>query len=94
MHVTTFTATLTSHLPPENFSLPVQALWYDAKGDWQKAHSLIDHLDDPISCHVHAYLHRKEGDAGNARYWYHRAGKPPFSDSLQKEWELLVMLYA
>ncbi len=93
MSLPAFIASLSNPLPPEKASLPVQALWHDAKGDWQQAHRLIDQLDDPIACHVHAYLHRKEGDAANALYWYHRAGKTPYAGSLQKEWEALVELY-
>ena len=39
---------------------------------------------------LHAYLHRKEGDAGNARYWYRRAGAEVFEGSLEAEWAELV----
>jgi hypothetical protein len=35
---------------------------------------------------VHAYLHRVEGDLGNARYWYREAGKPSASGPLKVEW--------
>lgn len=61
-------------LPPD---LPkhLQALWHDRKGDWATAHDLIDQLKDQSSAHVHAYLHRKEGDLWNADYWYNRAGQ-------------------
>lgn len=71
----------------------IQALWHDERGDWKKAHSLIDHLEDPISSHIHAYLHRKEGDIWNADYWYRKAGKSRPNVSLEKEWEHLVSLY-
>ena len=60
------------------------------KDDWQKAHSLIDSLDDKNSCWVHAYLHRKEGDISNADYWYRRAQKQRPAVSLQEEWKLLL----
>lgn len=73
-------------LPPK-LSLHLQALWYDAKENWNKAHSLIDSLDDKNSCWVHAYLHRKEGDTGNANYWYRRANKQPADVSLHQEWK-------
>lgn len=79
--------------PPAGMSPVLGALWYDAKGNWNKAHDLINDLTDRDAAHVHAYLHRKEGDAGNARYWYSRAGQPPCSSSLQDEWEELVKLY-
>lgn len=78
---------------PSGISLPIQALWHDGRGDWEKAHSLIDHLDDPISSHIHAYLHRKEGDKWNADYWYRKAGKSRPDFSLEKEWEQLLSLY-
>jgi len=71
----------------------LQALWYDAKGDWSKAHSLIDHLDDPKSSRVHAYLHRKEGDIWNADYWYRKAGKKRPELTLDQEWEQLLQLF-
>ena len=71
----------------------IQALWHDGRGDWEKAHSLIDHLEDPISSHIHAYLHRKEGDIWNADYWYRKAGKSRPDFNLEKEWEHLLTLY-
>ena len=77
---------------PDQLNVHLQALWYDAKGDWQTAHDLIDHLDDPISAHVHAYLHRVEGDCWNARYWYGRAKQPEHLGELKEEWEQLVKM--
>ncbi len=76
---------------PLHLPLYMQALWYDAKNDWQKAHSLIDSLDDRNSCLVHAYLHRKEGDKSNADYWYRRANAQRPSISLQEEWKSVTM---
>jgi hypothetical protein len=61
-------------------------LWHDARGDWNEAHRLAQDVDDRDGAWVHAYLHRKEGDPGNAGYWYRRAGQAPASDSLQDEW--------
>lgn len=75
---------------PSGLSVILQSLWYDAKDDWHKAHTLVDHLSDTNSCWVHAYLHRKEGDLGNADYWYKLAGKARPSVSLNKEWEAIV----
>ena len=71
--------------PPE---LPValQAMWWDAKGDWAKAHECAQERETGDHAWVHAYLHRKEGDDANAGYWYRRASRPPFSGSLQDEW--------
>lgn len=87
-----FKETLIRSLPPENTSVHIKALWYDAKGDWKLAHDLIDHLEDPTSAHVHAYLHRVEGDLWNARYWYKRAGQSEFKGTLAEEWEHLFYL--
>jgi hypothetical protein len=76
---------------PSSLPLYMQALWYDAKGDWHKAHALIDSLDDKNSCRVHAYLHRKEGDINNADYWYRRANAKKLSISLQEEWKTIAI---
>lgn len=80
--------------PPENISVYLSALWYDAKGEWNKAHELIQDLDDKNASAIHAYLHRKEGDIGNADYWYRRATRKRKEISLEKEWEELVNEFA
>lgn len=85
-----FKESLSQASPPTTLSLPLKALWYDAKGDWHAAHDLINDLEDKSSAWVHAYLHRKEGDMGNAGYWYRRAGKQPSHLSLPDEWTELV----
>ena len=76
---------------PNNMPVQLQALWYDAKGNWNKAHSLIDSLDDGTSCWVHAYLHRKEGDISNADYWYRKAQRQRPAYSLDEEWKNITM---
>ena len=69
----------------------LRALWYDAKGDWDMAHEIAQAIDTKIGAWVHAYLHRKEGDATNAAYWYHRAGRTVVRDqSLAAEWDVIV----
>jgi len=88
-----FKNTIKNGVLPSEIPLHVQALWYDGKGDWVKAHSLIDDLNDKQSSHVHAYLHRKEGDIWNADYWYKKADKVRPDISLDEEWEQLVSLY-
>lgn len=93
MTVEEFKHTLSETLPPPGLSVHLQSLWYDAKGDWQMAHDLIDHLEDTASAHVHAYLHRVEGDLWNARYWYNRAKQPEYKGDLKEEWESLVVTY-
>ncbi len=88
-----FKLTLSDPQPNPNWDIQIQSLWFDAKGEWKKAHDLIDHLNDPISAHVHAYLHRVEGDLWNARYWYNRAKQPEFSGSLDDERDFLIEKY-
>ena len=77
--------------PTGEFSVQLRSLWYDGKGDWHKAHSLIDQLTDRESAWVHAYLHRKEGDIWNADYWYRKAGQARPDLSVDEEWEQLVL---
>lgn len=72
---------------PEELSASLRALWQDAAGNWDEAHRLVQDDESAAGAWVHAYLHRKEGDAANAGYWYARAGKPRFSGSLESEWE-------
>ncbi|MBS1744823.1 MAG: hypothetical protein JST21_01495 [Bacteroidetes bacterium] len=90
MNYEEFKLTIENNELPPVLPLYLQALWYDAKGNWDKAHSLIDSLDDLNSCWVHAYLHRKEGDLGNADYWYRRAKKNRQVTSLSDEWKNIV----
>jgi hypothetical protein len=72
--------------PPGGLSLGLTALWWDSKGDWTNAHKSAQLDEGPAGAWVHAYLHRKEGDASNAEYWYQRAGKIPSRKSLTEEW--------
>ncbi|HEY0981441.1 MULTISPECIES: hypothetical protein [unclassified Schlesneria] len=72
-------------------SVPVQALWHAAKGAWDRAHELVQDDGSSNAAWVHAYLHRVEGDLGNARYWYRRAGKPAVTEmSLDDELQSLI----
>lgn len=75
--------------PPE-LGPALRALWWDGKGDWNRAHAAAQEGDGEDCAWVHAYLHRKEGDLPNARYWYSRAGKPAPAGSLDEEWANLV----
>jgi hypothetical protein len=84
-----FEQSLGADTPPQ-LSHALQALWYDAKGDWGKAHEHAQAQDDAAGAWVHAYLHRKEGDLPNAAYWYRRAGQPAATAALDAEWEALV----
>ena len=85
-----FLGTLAAEAPPAGISAPLEALWWDAKGDWARAHGLVDELESPEGMAVHAYLHRKEGADWNAEYWYRRSGKGFFRPALEAEWNALV----
>jgi hypothetical protein len=75
---------------PSNLRAEILALWHDAQGNWERAHATVQDLETPEAAWVHAYLHRREGDDSNARYWYARAGKPPCRVSLDAEWDDIV----
>ena len=68
----------------------LQAMWYDKKGDWSKAHEIVQNASYADSARVHAYLHRKEGDLSNAHYWYQRSGQLEFAGELNQEWEQIT----
>ncbi len=90
MNLSSFKESLLHPGPSQNASVYLKALWYDAKGNWDKSHKLIQDIDDETAAWIHAYLHRKEGDVSNADYWYRNAGKQRPSISLDKEWEQIV----
>ena len=76
---------------PQQLEPCLQALWYDAAGDWNTAHEIVQRMDDARAARIHAYLHRKEGDEWNSRYWHRRAGSSfPMDMSLEEEWRYLV----
>jgi hypothetical protein len=83
-----FRDSLLNEQPPTNVALA--GLWWDAKGDWTRAHESAQQDEGPAGAWVHAYLHRKEGDISNAGYWYGRAGKTPARNSLDQEWVEIV----
>lgn len=90
MNRNAFKKSITENNSPENLSVYLKALWQDAKGNWDKAHHIVQDLEDNDASWIHAYLHRKEGDTGNADYWYRRAGRKRPDISLEKEWEEIV----
>jgi hypothetical protein len=87
-----FRASLSQAAPPQELDHALAGLWWDARGDWTRAHESAQQDEGPAGSWVHAYLHRKEGDLGNAGYWYRRAGQPPCQSSLDQEW--LAIVYA
>jgi hypothetical protein len=75
---------------PDEFAGPLLALWWDDQGKWEKAHEVAQDVSGTDGAWVHAYLHRKEGDQGNAGYWYRRAGRPIAIGDLDSEWQQIV----
>jgi hypothetical protein len=89
MTPTEFTKSTLFDTPPSSLSVPLTALWYDANGDWTRAHDLVDELETKDGMAVHAYLHRKHGDLSNSEYWYERAGDFR-RDNLEEERTFLI----
>jgi hypothetical protein len=85
-----FAATLEASAPPPEISPSLLGLWWAAKGEWERAHSIVQDDSSLQAAWVHAYLHRLEGDLGNAGYWYRRAGQPVATDGPQAEWERIA----
>ena len=85
-----FKATLANATPAAGLAPPLAALWWAAKGDWDAAHKIVQDESTKDAAWVHAYLHRVEGDLGNAGYWYRRAHQPVAQDGLDAEWERIV----
>jgi hypothetical protein len=85
-----FKASLSDAAPAPTLSPPLAALWWAAKGKWDDAHKIVMNEETAEAAWVHAYLHRVEGDLGNAGYWYRQAGQPAAKDSLEAEWERIV----
>ncbi len=86
-----FSATLSHSAPPTGISVLLEALWFDANGDWEAAHNIAQSKEGtPAYDRLHAYLHRVEGDTWNAGYWYRRAGADVYKGSLKEEWAFIV----
>jgi len=85
-----FRKSLTAAEPPAELTLALAGLWWDAKGDWKRAHESAQRDKGLEGSWVHAYLHRKEGEQDNPAYWYGRAAKPVCRDSLDEEWLSIV----
>ena len=85
-----FKTSIANDAPDSNLTAPLAALWWDAKGDWTRAHALVDELETRDGMAVHAYLHRKEGSDWNADYWYKRSARDYHRPTLDAEWAALV----
>jgi hypothetical protein len=90
MTILDFKSSLSDVAPASGISPPLAALWWAAKGDWGKAHAIVQDEEGVDAAWVHAYLHRVEGDLGNAGYWYRQAGKPVASGPVEAEWGRVV----
>ena len=87
----TFRHGLSGTAPPAGLDLALQGLWWAHNSDWDRAHGCVQQQEgDPACDWVHAYLHRVEGDASNAGYWYRRAGRPAATLPLQQEWTAIA----
>ena len=90
MNVSGFIASLDGAAPAPELNAPLRGLWWAAQGDWDQAHKIVQDDNSRDAAWVHAYLHRVEGDLGNAGYWYRQAGRPVAKDSLEAEWERIA----
>ena len=88
-----FRKTLEDKEPPQGLSPLLEALWYEGKDDWDRAHNIAQDIKTADGSWVHAYLHRVEGDSWNANYWYRRAGRKMPDYSLKQEWEEMVTYF-
>lgn len=90
MNDAAFRASLGDPAPPASLSGALAALWWDARGDWTRAHAAAQSDSSAAGAAVHAYLHRKEPDPANARYWYARAGRKPAEGPAEAERDALL----
>ena len=77
-------------LPEAPEGAALAALWWQAQGDWARAHEAAQADEGAEAAWVHALLHREEGDLGNADYWYRRAGKRRPDGALSDEWAAIA----
>jgi hypothetical protein len=85
-----FTESLSRSAPPARLSAALQGLWWAAKGEWDRAHRIVQDEEGAEGAWVHAYLHRVEGDVANAGYWYRQAGRPAGAGPLDDEWQVIA----
>jgi hypothetical protein len=90
MTLAEFKRSVSKTSPPPGLTPALTALWWAAKDDPERAHALVMDESGKDCAWVHAYLHRLEGDLGNARYWYGQAGKAPPTGRLPAEWDSIA----
>lgn len=92
MTISMFTESLDETTPPTGLSPALTALWWAGKSDWSAAHDIVQsHEGEPECDWVHAWLHRREGDLSNARYWYRRAGHSMQHGEIMDEWRAIIV---
>lgn len=89
-HLSELKASLALDAPPDGLSPALQGLWWEAHGDWDRGHRIVQQHGDRDAAWVHAYLHRKEPDLANASYWYARAGQPVAVGPFDAEWDAIA----
>ena len=85
-----FRASLVGETPDPNLSGTLAALWWAGKGEWDRAHALVQEEPGADAAWVHALLHRAEGDVENAAYWYRQARRPAADASFNEEWAAIA----
>ncbi|WP_128563596.1 hypothetical protein [Methylobacterium crusticola] len=94
MNLDQFRASLRDAAPSPALAAPLAALWWAGRGadpqGWERAHALVQEEPGADAAWVHAHLHRVEGDAANARYWYRRAQRPAAEGALEAEWDAIA----
>ncbi|MBV9889858.1 MAG: hypothetical protein JO090_03105 [Rhizobacter sp.] len=80
-----FIGSLDGDAPPPGAAPMLRAVWHGLRGDWDAAHELAQAQDDAEGAWVHAWLHRLEGDLGNADHWYRRANRRSRRDDIRSE---------
>jgi len=83
-------ASVADDAPPAELSPVLKGLWWQRKGDWNRAHETVQAIDSVAAAWVHAHLHRVEGDLDNAQYWYRQAGRPVCTAALEREWRTIA----
>jgi len=83
-------SSLSAAAPPAGLAGPLEGLWWAAKGDWDRAHKIVQDDESRDAAWVHAYLHRVEGDLPNASYWYRTAEQPVAGGALEDEWAAIT----
>jgi hypothetical protein len=90
MNLSEFKRSLARAKPPSGLAPALAALWWAGKDEGEKAHTIVMEESGKDCAWVHAYLHRLEGDLGNARYWYRQAQHPVATAPLTAEWDAIV----